>query len=275
MKNRVAAIVSWEDLKTYFKPPIWVDTNFSDDKFEGRSKYYSVTLEPESVLFDYEIFAVDDELDKEQGISDDPVSEIVKFLGQGLPGSEFFEQRASGPEYVSDVLRKLSISLVRERRSSIQVAQTLRKISIMPRIASLETQLRSSVLRLAMSADKAFDDLEKKMESKGWDISKGEAPNGLPEIKVNISDIYNAKISVDSISYSYIFQFKDRNDLTKEGTTTDPIEEFQKFYRSEEIEDAKQGDKEKEFVESETVPSQRNPKSEEQDMATMPAKKPA
>lgn len=273
MKTRVAAVVSWEDLKTYFKPPIWVDVDFSDNKFEGRSKYYSVTLEPESVLFDYEITAVDDDLDKEQGVSDDPVSEIVKFLGQGLPGSEFFEQRASNPSFVSNILKKLSSHLVKKKETPNRVSSILRRTMAVAKIASFEAGLRQAVLRLAMSADKAFDDLEQKMESKGWDVSRGEAVNGLPEINVNVSGIYDAKISVDSISYSYIFQFKDRSDLTKTGSTTDPIEEFQKFYRSEEISEAKEGDKNKEFVESETVPSQGNVREESQEKATMPAKK--
>lgn len=109
----------------------------------------------------------------------------------------------------------------------------------MPILASALRAVRTHALRLAMSSKEEFEKLKDRIESKGWDVKQGEDSVGNPTLKIDIGDVYTAEIAVDSILYDYTFQFTDRPDLTKSGTTKDPIEEFRVYYTSEEVKEAR------------------------------------
>ena len=106
MRTIIAAVVSWDELKTYFgKGSVWKRTDIRDDRMSGSSRYFSFDIEPKEVVYAYKIEAVDDPSDSEEGTSPNPLKDIAKFLGQGLPGGEFFEKRSSSPDGVSAILR--------------------------------------------------------------------------------------------------------------------------------------------------------------------------
>ena len=72
--------------------------------------------------------------------------------------------------------------------------------------------------------------LLKEMKKKGWKVEESEE-NGHPQLIVNISDVYEVTIEVESIMYYYTFQITDHPDLTEEGITDDPIKEFQTYVK--------------------------------------------
>lgn len=238
MWTPISGVVTWDDLKTYFKGPSWARRDFSDDRFQGATRTFSVDIEPEAVQFEYRIEAVDDPSDSEEGVSDDPVGKIAKFLGRDLPGGEFFEQRASGPGAVASALRTAADRALSGVPSRKRTSDMLRRVSALPFVRDALRTVYAATVRLSgMSADERFDEIESKMESKGWDVKRREK-DGYEELVVDVSGIYEVTISVDSIRYHYMFQFADRPDLTKSGTTEDPIEEFRRYYKDPDVQDA-------------------------------------
>lgn len=243
--HRQAAVVTWDDLKNFFKGEIWQKSDFSEDRFQGRTRTFSVDLEPEKVQFWFRIEATDDPSDSEEGVSSDPVKDIAKFLGRDLPGGEFFERMSCRPQIVSKILVSISDAVLAKTPSRSVMTASLRRVAILPHLKQAMVAMRYatvmavkySMARFASMESNEFEKLESSMDSKGWEISKRDN-DGREELVVNISDIYEAVIHVDSILYNYTFQYADHPDLTKSGTTTDPIKEFSNYYRSDEITDA-------------------------------------
>lgn len=272
MRIIVAAVVTWDDLKTYFgKGSIWRRADIRDDRISVSTKYFSVEIEPKEVQFAYKVEAADDPSDSEEGTSADPLKDIAKFLGQGVPGGEFFEKRSSGPEAVSAVLRAAAVA-AEGRRSRAAALRALRRASVLPHLGSALAELRPYVMRLALSEAEAFEDLRKKMEEKDWRVKEGKNDAGAPKLTVDVGGVYTAEVEVDSILYDYVFQVVDRPDLTKSGTTEDPIGEFQRFYRDPDVSEAEQAAADalakkheeappESFVK--TVPAKRGPEIEE------------
>jgi len=282
MWSPVSAVVTWDDIKTYFKGSAWKESNWMGDRFVGRTQNFSVEIEPGDVQFEYKIEAVDDPADSEEGVSSDPVSKIAKFLGRDLPGGEFFEQMASGPDPLARALRTAADGLLRGRPDRSRVRAALRRMAAAAGMADGLAALRIAVSRMAGKADDAFSELESKMESKGWRVERGETPAGAQQLTVDVSGIYEATISVDSIQYHYVFQLRDNPGLTKSGETDDPIREFRSYYRSEEVEEALDElepakAKTEPSPESlrETTPVQGEKESDVRERGTVPARKPA
>lgn len=238
MRTITAAVVTWDDLKTYFKGSVFKRLDVRDDRMSGSSVNFSFDIEPKEVLFEYKVQAVDDPSDSEDGVSADPMKDIAKFLGHDIAGGEFFEKRAFSPDATSAALRAAASELEASRSRS-HALLALRRASVMPILASALRAVRTHALRLAMSSKEEFEKLKDRIESKGWDVKQGEDSVGNPTLKIDIGDVYTAEIAVDSILYDYTFQFTDRPDLTKSGTTKDPIEEFRVYYTSEEVKEAR------------------------------------
>lgn len=235
--HRQAAVVTWDDLKNFFKGDIWQKSDFSEDRFQGRTRTFSVDIEPEEVQFWFKIEAIDDPSDSEEGVSSDPVKDIAKFLGRDLPGGEFFERMSCGPQAVSAALIATSNRALTRTPSCSAIAASLRRAAVLPYLKQAMVAARYAMSRLANMDTDEFEKLESSMDSKGWEVSKRNV-NGREELVVNVSDIYEAIIHVDSIVYNYTFQYADHPDLTKSGTTTDPIKEFSNYYRSDEVTEA-------------------------------------
>jgi hypothetical protein len=273
MRTSISGVVTWDDLKTYFKGAQWARRDFSDNRFQGATRHFSVDIEPEAVQFEYKIEAVDDPSDSESGVSDDPVAKIAKFLGRDLPGGEFFEQRASGPRAVASALRTAAGMASRGAPSRRAVSAALRRAASIPFVPGALRTLRAAASRLAGMAEERFDELESKMESKGWEVKRRES-DGREELVVDVSGIYEATISLDSIRYHYMFQFADRPDLTKSGTTEDPIQEFRNYYKDPDVQEAASAARPMKKDESpmsfqRTVPAKGDPGSE--DRRTVPS----
>jgi len=286
MRTFIAAVVTWDDLKTYFgKGSVWKRTDIRDDRMSGSSRYFSYDVEPKEVVFAYRVEAVDDPSDSEEGTSPEPLKDIAKFLGQGLPGGEFFEKRSSGPDYLAALLRVVAAAAI-ETKSRSGISRMLRRAAVLPHLGAAVSALRPHLVRIAMSEADAFEKLKKDMEAKGWDVEEGKNEVGSPKLTIDVGGQYKAEIEVDSITYDYVFQFADRPDLTKSGTTEDPIREFQKFYKSPEVSEAEDelAASEKEKAEEappesfmQTVPAGKKPgpgpEPGQEEKGTMPAGK--
>jgi hypothetical protein len=244
---RTAALVTMKDLQDFFKGSNWrgefVQGGF-DGTYGGETLTYTVKIIPKGVTFYYKVWATEDPSDSEEGVSDEPLKSLAEFVGQGLPGGEMFERMSSSPEGVARALRHAARTADRK---------------ILRRISSV---LATAGRRTADSEGSRGDELEKlfqKMRSKGWRAEKAETKEGEPSIKVEIGEQFEAVIEFSDINYDFEFGIDGHPDLTKSGLTDDPIREFQRFYRSPEVESVYEGAKSKkeELQSNRTVPSGR------------------
>lgn len=186
MRTIIAAVVTWSDLKNYFgKGSVWKRTDVRDDQMSGASKYFSYDIEPKEVIFAYKIEAVDDPSDSEDGTSPNPLKDIAKFLGQGIPGGEFFEKRSSSPDHMVMALRAVATAAV-SIKSRQEVSRMLRRAAVLPGFDAAIFALRPHLVRLAMSESDAFENVKKDMETKGWDVEEGKNEAGSPKLTINM-----------------------------------------------------------------------------------------
>jgi hypothetical protein len=217
MANRIAAVVTMNDLANYF---VGVDKGWTQqvdgEEFEAMSHKLNryVKFKFESVLFNVHIESVDDSNDSFDVTTDKPVKEMVQFLGEGVPGGEFFDKMAFGPNKIASLIKYAAQINQRE------LPAILRRISVMTLALGREI---IDVMEIPA--------LKKEMEKKGWKVKQKENDIGIPYLEVDISEIYTAKIVVSDTWYSYEFANGEINELNEEGTTDDPIDEYEVWVR--------------------------------------------
>jgi hypothetical protein len=222
-----------EDLSNFFKGEVWKLTDIRNSELNARATQAIVNIEESETQFNVKIQAIDDPLDSEEVTTSKPLKAIVDFLGEGLPGAEYYEQMASSPRAFASYLNLLAYRIDKQNIDKQTLTELLRRASI-----ALNHKLLHRVV-VAMTTKLARENVEQKemgkllseMKKKGWKVEESEDDRGEPQLTVNISDIYEVVISIESILYDYIFQIPDHPDLTEDGITDDPIREFQNYVR--------------------------------------------
>lgn len=260
MRTQTAAVVTMEDINNYFTGPRWNIEVAIASQFEAVHEYVNVEIFPSGAQFAWHVEANDDSSDYDEGVSDKPVKAIAKFVGGPIPGGETFEKMAFQPEDMSSLFRRLADAVATGKIGPKRLAAVLRRARVLPQ-ASCFTRL-AVVVRAAATGDletEEIGNLKKDMESKGWRVKESKSGADMPSLEVDISDTFTATIEVDSMVYSYKYEFKDRPELKKEGVAEDPIREFQSWYKSSEFKEAasdyKEAAKSKKFGESPTTPA--------------------
>ena len=233
MRKIIAEVVTWEALHSYFGGTGWEHLDIRKDRMTGSSRNLSFNIEPEKVLFSYNVFNVDDKSDSEKGISDEPLKNIAKFLAQDLPGGEFFTKRSNRPDIFSNHLKLIACS-ISNNKSKIVTSKILKRIACNIKIANIGINISNlvGVYRFALSSDKAFKELYQKIKEKGWDVHSSDNDGTL---RINLGDEFEANIEIYGIQYHYIFQVSEHPDLTESGITYNPIVSFRNFYKSEKV----------------------------------------
>lgn len=247
-----------DELHKYFSGSGW-KVRESKGLFEASSEFVEAEALLDGAQFAWRVEATDDPSDYDEGVSDEPVKAIAKFIGGPIPGGEFFEKMAFQPSDMSWLLRRMASAVDAGKVGSKRLAAVLRRAQVLPGSDCLRKL--ASVVHAAAEGDLESEEvgkLKQDMESKGWKVSETETGSGLPALEVDVSGTFTATIEVESISWKYRWQFKDRPELEDEGVTDDPIRDFQTWYRTDEFQEAK-GDYEEEkksrkLGEQETVP---------------------
>src|SRR5512135_2313537 len=253
MRRIVAATVTLDDLKTYFKGEHWRSTVRDDGVFEGRSDSYLVEISPGgSPAFAVSVQAYEDDADRDEAVTDTPMKFLVDFLKTGTAGDEALAQMATAiapayqdgyipPVVISNLLRAWAIAAEERRIGPRTLARLLRHACVLPSLYQASTLLHIAV-RLAARQEvetKEMQDLADQMTKKGWRVKADKNDRGLPELTVDIAGVYEAKIEVDHMPWKYSFEVHKHPDTKVEGVTDDPIVEFRKFYKSDPVQAAK------------------------------------
>lgn len=265
MKTVLAATVTIDDLKLYFKGNNWHMSGLSDSFLEAHSANYDVSITSKSFLYHVSIVANEDSSDSDEKVTDEPLEFIVQFLGEA--GGNDLLKHVSTPESLAHAIRILAARVELNEIGPRKAAAELRR-TIMATDAAFVRRAFDVIKRYAAREDiqkEELADLMKGLKTKGWKVSESEMKNGLPELTVDISGIYTARISIDSIAWSYKFSVRDVPGSEWEGVTNDPISDYRQFYKDPATQEAKAQRKvmQEEKDESKTVdPDKKSPRDE-------------
>jgi hypothetical protein len=249
VRQLIAATTTLDDLKTYFKGENWRSTVRDDGTFESRSNTYLVEFKPsDTPQFAVEIHAYEDDSDRDEAVTDKPMKFLADFLKTGTEGDEALQKMARTlepayrdghipPVVIANLLRAWAIYAEERRLGPRALARLLRHASLLPDIGG-PLRLLAAAVRLAARADveqEKMQELADQMTKKGWRVKVGKNEHGMPEMTVDIAGVYEAKIEVDHIPWQYSFEVHEYPDSKKEGVTDDPIAEFRRYFRSDEV----------------------------------------
>lgn len=264
MRTIVAATVTLEDLKTYFKhggeTPLrdehWRSRPTDDGGLIAESPTFEVEMHPKGASFYVSIEAYDDQSDSDEMVTNDPAKFIVDFLkaGTGSAGEEVFGKMAGlirrsaaiSPADLSGLLRYIAAEAMSGRMTKRACAAAVRRACAFTSLGEAPKVFRSAAaLAARIAADlpaeresvelREMAQLQAKMREKGWRSKVYEGKHGLPEMEIDIAGVYRAKVEVDHIIWTYTFKLLGDPGVEDHGVTDDPIEEFKRFYRSEEV----------------------------------------
>jgi hypothetical protein len=238
MRHTAAGVVTIHDLYKYFSGVEhgW-SSDFSKAGFTAKSDKANLDLsmKPSAVMFDLHIEAIEDPDDSHDVITDKPIKEIAKFLGEGVPGGEHFEKMSSvGPLELAGILhyaKNLVLSYNINRR---QLTALLRRATVLPELRLLRHL--KSVAAISLIAREEVDiaeiaRLKKELSDKGWKVTERKDERGIPTLDVDIGEIYKASMAVERMMYEYNFKVMGHDDATDSGLTDDPIIEFEKWIK--------------------------------------------
>lgn len=222
--KRHAAIVTIDDIDKYFSGVAWKSIK-TKDFFETKSDKYHVNvfIKPFKILFNLHVEAIDDPSDSTDEVTYKPIDDMAEFLNNGIS----FISSVS-PESVISQLKCASVEMASSRHIA---ARRLRRLVV--NLSEISKTASLSTLHLETDEIKK---LKHDMEKKGWKVQESKTEFGMPELSVDISGVYKANISVDSIQYDYTFEVPGFPDSKESGTTNDPIHIFEEWSSNEDIE---------------------------------------
>jgi len=270
MRPVLSAVVTLPDLKDYFKGGHWKKISDVDGGIEGKSEAYRISIVQKSATFLVEIHASDDPSDSDTAKTKDPVEFITKFLSTGEGAEDILKKMSfyADPKFMVTLLRRMA-NLSESGMSPGKVAKIVRRGAVLMDGHRLRPML-SAVVRSARGDDAHASDevekLQKEMKAKGWKVTQDTDDNGRTKLVVDVSGIYEASITLDSITWDYSFEVNEVPESKEAGETEDPIQQFRLYYKSDSTQEAKKQLKEKikQKSEEETVaPAGKGRKKEE------------
>jgi len=278
MRTHLAATVTIEDLKKFFSGEDWEIKYASPMAFEAKAKSDDVivSLRAKSFMYHVHVEATDDPSDSDDQVTDEPLQFLVEFLETGSEGDEYLKKLSSSPELFADGLRLIASGIEQGTFGLSRTGMGLRR-ALMATDAPFFLFAMETICRYAAGEDiqkEEFDDLKKLMVSKGWKVKESQSDAGLLELVVDVSGIYTAKITVESIMWHYSFEYEGMPESKDEGTVDDPIVAFKKFYKLDSTKDAKAKKPQKVSPQDKPTVAPSKPKGgTESDKTTPPPKK--
>lgn len=260
MRSVLSAVVTLPELKNYFKGEHWKLSDV-DGGIQGKSEAYDVSVTQKSATFSVEIHATDDPSDSDKAKTDDPVEFITKFLSTGEGADDILKKMSfyADPKFLITLLRRAA-NFAESGVSTERLTRMLRRGAALMDGHRLRPML-AAVVWAALENDPhatgEVEKLQKEMKAKGWKVTQDVDDHGRAKLIADVSGIYEASITLDSIVWSYSFEVNDVPESKEDGVTDDPIQKFRLFYKKDSTEDAKKQLKEKKSRKREegTVPA--------------------
>jgi hypothetical protein len=238
MKRHTSAVVTFDDIKKFVGKTHARVHEDAEGNISIVSDRFEFFFKPQNVSYRVKIEATDDPSDSDEKVTPDPVKFIAGFLGSDIPGGEFFEKRASTPDGISSLLRRLAAGVECEVVGPKRLSRILRRAAVIPDFPLL-VRVILAVSKTAAGQDFSEAEIKKlqnEMKKKGWKVEEGESDVGLPQLTVDVSGIYVATIYVDAIPWKYQLSVKGYPNTMVEGDTDDPIAKIREFVKSEPVE---------------------------------------
>lgn len=228
---------------------------------ESPIKYIEVN--PHKVMYRWNVEAIDDPSDSDEGVSDRPTEDIIKFIKAGIPGGEeTFKHLASNPVMVAQVLRRIAGAYVGKLRLAC-----LRRVLV----AVEDLTVGAGFSEYVQVQARNVNELKKTMEAKGWDVLDSKIDE-IPILEFNISDQFSGSIRTHTIEYKYEFEVKGYPLTQSIGISNNPARELKLWEKSSEVEEATEEAKSNQKTQGPKAPEA---SSFEFPGATIPAKVPA
>lgn len=239
MRTIVSAVVTPDDVMSYVKGknPRIKSSKGEDGSVSVESSQFSFWFKPKGVRWKVRIEATDDPDDSDEEVTTEPVKFIAKFLGAGVPGGEHFERMSAGPEWTAGLLKHLASMAEDGSVGPRRLCAVLRRAAVAPN-ADLLRRVISAVCRTAAGQSVSLEEVKKlqeEMSKKGWKVKEGETDAGVPELTVEVSGIYEAKVRPESLPYEFELQTVGFPDLRETGVSEDPIAEIRKYAKREDV----------------------------------------
>jgi len=254
MRRHTSAVVTPDDIRQYVKgknKSIRV-TDDKDGAVNVESAQFDFSFKPKNFKWHVRIEATDDPSDADEKVTPDPVKFIAGFLGAGVPGGEHFEKMSAGPDEFSGLLRHLASRVESGSLGPRKLSAMLRRAAVIPNI-NLLRRIVAAVARTAAGQETSLAEVKKlqeEMKNKGWKVKETETDAGLPELTVDVSGIYEAKIRAESISYAYEMKTLGFPEFDEKGDTEDPISTIRAYAKRDDISTALDEKKKREELET-------------------------
>lgn len=237
---------------------------------------FSLHFEPKGAVYHVEVHAVDDPSDSDESTTDEPLKFIGEFTGVSIrasvaPDALMKKLRSAAVRLrTGGLTTELAAKELRRALAALRIAAGFHELDMLryhndaPNADDLKLSDKhgqdpdwnaskegpqekgtgpsarpSGSGHQGDSQREVLSKLSKDMRAKGWEFHEDEGDAGLPALKVNIGDEFEAKISVESTPWSYSFSIL-HTDVSKEGVADDPLVELRKFFKSEEVAKAKE-----------------------------------
>lgn len=247
MKPRQAAVVSYYDLENYFTGNSWEFKRHDDGKVTAQSEAYDLTLQQRPTKYDVKITAEDDPSDSEEGVTDNPVKFITKFLSTGTEADDLLKKMSfvPDPRYVAVLCRRAAL-MAEVSPDMSGVKRMLRRGMVASQGPGLERFLVAVVRAVAGEGDDAREvsKVTKEMKEKGWKVEQKKEDSGRTLLEVDVSGIYRAQIRAKDTVWDYEFQVRGIDESKESGSTDDPIQKFRLFYKKDSTQEYKKQRKE-------------------------------
>jgi hypothetical protein len=206
-------------------------SNLESGGIAAKSFPYELTFASTGAMWYWKMAAVDDPEDSDEGVSDNPIVEIAEFLGADIPGGGYFKNLASNPSELSRVIRK--IALRARHTNSKKLANMIRRVVVAINVALVKREPEFVKIQ-----NRAVNKLKKEMEGQGWRVKEYKDDADLPVLHVNVSDVYEGDIRVESLTYAYKFVVEGEENVTEEGITDDPLGELKSWAKRRDVDRA-------------------------------------
>lgn len=222
----ILSAVTVKDLQVYFGKK-WRGQGWKDSSFDGvLGEVVDAKIWPEGLTYWVKTEAVDDPSDSDEVSTEKPLKAIADFLGQDLPGGEHFERMSASPVLFAGALRAAASAIMGGKVDRRRASLILRRLSAVP-----------TVSKESPSGTDAMSELESQAKKKGWKAKLRKGKDGEDVLEIDVSGVYRSEVSVDSLMYGYSFEVRGFPGVSEKGTTEDPIREFEKWSRREDVND--------------------------------------